>query len=49
MRILIHNGLWLSLFALLTACGQKGDLYLPQDQAIPTETQTSTQSRKEPN
>ncbi len=44
MRILIQNGLWLGLFALLAACGQKGELYLPQEPVTPA-PQTSSTSR----
>lgn len=51
MRILIHNMLCLGLLILLSACGQKGDLYLPQEAATPTSpppaVETSTTLPKE--
>ncbi|EAT13048.1 hypothetical protein RED65_15167 [Oceanobacter sp. RED65] len=33
--------IWVVSFLLLTACGQKGDLYLPQDSAKPVEQESA--------
>ncbi len=44
MRILIHNLFWLWVFVVLSACGQKGDLYLPAEPVIAKQTDTRAHS-----